>query len=461
MKFTHQIQISSIALCCVMITSTQAQAKTQEQKPVNSINLTDQNNANENPLYSQQVMYKEVSLVQGQECEHDPFMDISAPAKVDMPNPLASFKTVCATHNKETALEPTDMPTQEADVRLSGYGRFGLDYNDVQLDNSDEEEKETSRLRLTFSSGISRIKPSRAGYGVAIMPGKEIFATKTNDQLEGYSINGYAKWKNNDIITDGVYLFGVEYSYADGISEGKIASGSDDAGIVYQDFAPSGSTGINLGSSGLDVSTSSTTSRLRIQFDMSTETDSGVTFGARLRNKAAFGFGARITDTEHTASVTTPSFNDISSLSVQKLDENYFYFNGYSTISFEPDGKKQGGVGLYLTPRVEAGYRDAKLDSQQINICGLCGSADQNFTINIKDKDDGFYYDLSLNADLAYYYSNNITVGLSGRLGWRNRTAEIINPETGDDLFIRNDPTHLDTDSEYRSGISAWFSAEF
>ncbi|MCF6221690.1 MAG: hypothetical protein L3J65_11310 [Robiginitomaculum sp.] len=48
----------------------------------------------------------------------------------------------------------------------------------------------------------------------------------------------------------------------------------------------------------------------------------------------------------------------------------------------------------------------------------------------------------------------------SGNIGWRSK-AEIANPKTGDDLFARNSPTHLESDNEFSQGLRAWFSAEF
>lgn len=457
MKFTHHLKISSMALFCAMTLSTQVHAEAQKQKTANSTGVLSLENTDEG---SQTIVHKEASLSVKPECKTD-MVASTAPSLAMGGNISKSEARFLPRAECQPIEDKTEPQFQEAEVRLSGYGRFGLDYNDANESNSDKESNITSRLRLTFTGGGDRIKSSQAGYGVSIVPGQERFAGQTDDRLDGYNFGAWAKWRSNAIIKDGVYIFSGNYAEADGSSEAQIGNGTDNVGIVYHDFAPSGSTGVNIGSSGLDVRTNSITSRLRIQFDMSTETDGGVTFGARLRNQVAVGAGARFTNTEHTASVTTPTFNDISASSIQKLDENFYYINGYSTLSFEPDGDRQGGFGLYLTPRVEAGYRDASLDSRQINICGLCGAADQNFNININNDDNGFYYDLSFSADLAYHMTDKLSVGISGNVGWRNKTARIFNPETGDDLFIRNMPTHLDTESEYRDGINAWFSANF
>lgn len=338
--------------------------------------------------------------------------------------------------------------SQNSGIRLSGYGRFGLDYNRNSPYNSTSQA--SNDTQFIFSSGVTRIKPPQVGYGVAIIPGSERFVARTDETLDGYNLGVFVRAK------DGKYMFGVEYTDVDGSSEGQIANGTDNTGLVYHDFAPSGSTGVNIGPRGLDVRTDSLTTRLRLQFDMSTETDGGVSFGSRFR----LGAGAEFTDTEHRANVTTPSFNDISSTSTQKIDENNYFLSGATTLSFGSLTEKNT-LRFSLTPKIEAGYRDANLNSSQTNICGLCGATDQNFITNIDDDDNGFYYDGSLEAQFSYRVSDKFTVGLTGAVGYRSHVAEIINPEIGDDLFLDNSPSHLETDSEYRDSINVWFSAEF
>ncbi len=319
----------------------------------------------------------------------------------------------------------------------------------VQLDNGGQTWAST--VDIFFGGGTTRVKPTQAGYGVKIIPGKEGFVAKTDESLRGSSFSAKVR-------IAGKYRLGIEYADVNGSSEGHILNGTDAVGMVYHNFAPSGSTGINLGPRGLDVRTDTAASRLRLYFSRRNE---GNRFGDRLRAWVAYGGGAHFAGTAHTASVTTPSFNDIKSVSRQEVNENSYYVAANLGLDFGVETPKRGDFALRVMPRLEAGYRTAKLDSQQTNTCGLCGAADRNFTINIKDDDHGFYYVASVSTAFGYYISDDISIGLSASIGSRNKTAKIVNPETGDDLFVRNNPTHLETGREYLDSVNVWFSADF
>ncbi len=317
------------------------------------------------------------------------------------------------------------------------------------------EKNRANEEAATFSAtgGYAVVNPPKAGYATRFLTASEEFIAKTDDSYSGYTLGGSLA-PGGSFSRANNLEFGLEYTNVKGTSEGSVANGTDGVGIVYNDRAPNGSTGLGLGPRGMDVKTKSISERLRLQFDMSTETDGGVSFGSRVR----FGGGVEFTDTKHEASVTTPSFNDISSTSVQDLNEAYFFGNLSTEIPATPN---TGSISLILIPMLEAGYRHVKLASEQHNICGLCGAPEQDFRININDDDGGLYYGGSLEARLSARVSELARIGLSAKLGYRSHAAEIINPETGDDLFIRNNPTHLETDSEYRQSLSAWFSADF
>jgi len=323
----------------------------------------------------------------------------------------------------------TECPPVSDKIKASaGEGGFMRSYN--------------AKIRALYSTAAL----PQAGYGVEIVPGAEKFVTKTDSSLTGYKLEAHM------IPKDKRWMFGIAYTEVDGSSEGQIANGTENVGIVYHDFAPSGSTGVAIGPRGLDVRTLTEHHELEIE-----------AFFKDLWSWATWfdvGAGIRLSETLHTAEITTPSFTDIRSDSEQRVYEHDFYLKGVTTLDFEL-GSKPTDVTLSIIPGVEAGYRDANLESRQHNMCGLCGAAERDFTINIDDDDGGLYVGANIEAKLGVKISETARLGIGGQAWWRSNTAEIINTETGDDLFIRNMPTHLDTDEAYGASLGAWFSAEF
>lgn len=292
--------------------------------------------------------------------------------------------------------------------------------------------------KVFFSGGYSVVNPPQAGYGVNISNGEE-FVALTDNSLTGFSVGGKITAK------DSKWTLGVEYTEADGNSEAQVPTGTspvtsmyDDVGIVYNDLSPSGSTGVALGPRGLDVQTFTEYHNLKFE----------TLYKGLLSDISNLNVGAgiRLSGTEHRAIVTTPTFSDISSDSQQKIYDRDFYL--VAKIPFDLTSlEDSSAIGLSLTPRLEAGYRNAKLESTQRNVCGLCGPADQDFTIFIEDNDNGFYIGAGLEAEAKVKVSENTYIGFRAKGWWRNNSAKIFNPENGDDLLVLNRPTFIGTDS--------------
>jgi len=226
-----------------------------------------------------------------------------------------------------------------------------------------------------FYLPLTRVDPPQTGYGTNITRG-ESFVGLTDRSVTGFSLGGEVTAKG------GKWSLGFGYTDVDGSSEAQVAPGGDVLGIVFNDFADSGSTGLNLGASGMDVRTETDYQAFSGKITWTPGTVGTIKVW---KGKINFGAGVRVENTEHTAEVTTPTFSDIRSDSVQKINEKVFYLVGHSTFDLISQDNNSD-IGLSITPKLEAGYRTASLDSTQRNICGLCGAADQDFTINIEDK---------------------------------------------------------------------------
>lgn len=446
MKITKHIILASTALCCALTYSPIATAQQQGK-------ITNQ----EYDTLARKMIDAEAKCKGGEPGSHAAYLETRKAFENRLPLNSNTFSSRRLEELK--AINPNKNISQDLEEEQAGYYRRRFDRQfpllakcpptaPIYEDAGTDLTKTPYGILFGFGAGYAEIKPPQAGYGVAIVPGAEKFIAKTSNKLDGYTIGGRVNPNN------GRYGFGLQYTDVNGSSEGQIANGAENVGIVYNDRAPNGSTGVAIGPRGMDVRTETLSSRLRLQIDMSSETDGGVSFGGRLR----LGGGAEFSDTNHRAWVTTPSFNDISSRSEQDIDEAFFFVNAQTEV---PLNKGDGAITIMLVPMLEAGYRHAKLASRQFNICGLCAAPERDFAINIEDENSGFYYDAALEARFGAKISERATIGLSANIGYRSHAAEIINPETGDDLFIRNNPTHLETDSETTAGLTAWFSAEF
>jgi hypothetical protein len=86
----------------------------------------------------------------------------------------------------------------------------------------------------------------------------------------------------------------------------------------------------------------------------------------------------------------------------------------------------------------------------QHNVCGVCGVAERNFDINILDDDKRWGVGAEAGLELGYRFPGGFEIGVQGRAEYRSQVAGVHNPETGDDLFIRNQPTQLRFSDSYR-----------
>lgn len=87
------------------------------------------------------------------------------------------------------------------------------------------------------------------------------------------------------------------------------------------------------------------------------------------------------------ASVTTPSFSDIFSESVQTVED----FMVYGTVGYEKDYTVSDTWSLDVGAKVEVGYMNSELDSRQRNVCRQCGADQQDFTVNVPALSGNWY----------------------------------------------------------------------
>lgn len=266
------------------------------------------------------------------------------------------------------------------------------------------------------------------------------------------------------IALDFLYNFGgpdaprlsgtLAYGWGDDETAASIAPGTQSVGIVYHNFAPSGSTGAFLGASGLDATIDSEISFAKARFLYEFQADiffGGTSGGPDIRPRV----GAMITHIERdvTTSVWSPSFGtSITSDTQQVVEDTNIAISVGLGYRGGPSG---GGPGIIsgLGADVLAYYYARDLDSLQRNICTVCGSEDQAFDVQISDSDNGVDIGVTGTGYFGYQLDNGLSFGLTGSFLYMNSVGQIDNTRTGDDLFVRNQPTALGESSSF--GFSA------
>jgi len=339
----------------------------------------------------------------------------------------------------------------------------GLDTSNVQESvpgtDSPEDDPDTTlggpifKDKVWFFAGASQINIPKVGYGVEVTDDDEQFVARTDGYLSGQTYGGaylggfsftdldeystlsrmQRKWRGRA----NAFTTTLSYTQADGSSSGSVPAGGNGTGVVYFDFASDGATGLFYGSAGSDVETSTDYESFRF------------TAGRKVYHEISpdwywgcyHGLFYDYSDTEHEFGITTPTYPDIYTFGRQDLTERY------AGVEFGPFfGRKFGKVNTFVRPMVNFGYREADLDSEQNTFCGLCSTSAVDIVYG--DNDSGFAYGGSLDAGMEWEIVESLGLGVIYSVYARTGRGAIKNPESGDDLYIDNQPTQLSTQDE-------------
>lgn len=278
------------------------------------------------------------------------------------------------------------------------------------------------------------------GAGTLIFDNGEDFAAVTDDRIDGPTGGGTASFP---LLGGTATIGGHHFSGDTSASNSTAPGGTTDVGIVGIDFFPSGSTGLFLGNAGLDtradVEQDETLIFLRYAFDQAFASDS-------LRPFVGLGYESR--KTTMMASVTSPSFpGDIFADYSQRLDSD----NALASVGLEYDGAGSGNT-IFLRASGEVGvvFNNDDLSASQSVVCNLCGPPDEAFTISVSDDRSPTSVLLRGSAGIGVNLGGPVRLFVDGGVEHRGKVAGIVNPRTGDDLFVRNQPAAIG----YRSGTA-------
>jgi len=281
------------------------------------------------------------------------------------------------------------------------------------------------------------------GAGTLITGGGEEFAAMLGNRVDiPFGGAGVAFPAGPGVVT----IYGGYGEGSDRAANSTPAGGDVDVGIVFTDFAPSGSTGLFLGNAGLDTMISRDADVLRLggvySFPLGDTGPQGGFFGR-------VGVEYQRIEQSVVATVTSPTFGPaISATYTQNVDDSYVAL----ILGGEYQYREPGGVffatgvdGLLIN-------RDADLDSRQAIICTVCAGDDRDFTVTIEDSDSGVTFGARARAEIGLDLGGNSSISVGGFVEYIDKVSQIVNPRTGDDLFVRNQPTAIGTQSATNYG---------
>ncbi|MEP2988433.1 MAG: Plug domain-containing protein [Parasphingorhabdus sp.] len=257
-------------------------------------------------------------------------------------------------------------------------------------------------------------------------PGTETFAGTAPDRVDSFSVGGTLSAKVSDTITISGY-----YSYSEGDARSDFdipAGGSIDVGNVYGGFSPSGSTGLNIGNRGLSGFNESDLSLHELKFSAThpLATEGPFTSSATLFINALF------MDRNYRSETNANVFGTpITQRRDQKVKDSLIGLGGIL------NGRLQMADGVAATGSFASGiyYRDTDMRSLELNDCGLCPPADQNFSLNFEESDSGVSFAGTIAAGLEFDVTSTMKFTIGADAGYATDLGEIFNPSSGDQVL--------------------------
>jgi hypothetical protein len=113
----------------------------------------------------------------------------------------------------------------------------------------------------------------------------------------------------------------------------------------------------------------------------------------------------------------------------------------------------RGSVSIPIVPALAARgdasgglyYRQTDLRSVERNMSNFGPLDDRDFTIDMRQSDNGFGFHGSLGVGLSLDLGGDVTLGLGGAVEYRSDIGAIFNPSSGDQVFFDGRSTELTT----------------
>ena len=289
--------------------------------------------------------------------------------------------------------------------------------------------------RAGYAGGRTDYRTANHGIGFRSTGSTEVLAGIADGRfyVDGYGIDliMQRRFSNN-------WQLLANYTVLKGDSTALFSVPSGDGqneGFVYDDFSPSGSTGINLGDNGLTGWNNARARTREVSIDFKRDVSNGFFLGTQAR------YQWNSFDTDSFASTEVFGFT-FSQHRVQFFDRDLY------DISLQAGWQAPDNSPFDFTIGAFAGIGGTNADLQVTtqNTCPLCPAADQNFTQNIFDEYDATHFRYGITGSISVDIVPD--VGLFADGTWERVTNQpfVFNPGSGNDLFLDNRGTGLEND---------------
>jgi hypothetical protein len=358
----------------------------------------------------------------------------------------AVYKNVKALHAQADSYALTNCPVPRQPVQV-GSAATGYPFHSSGSPNGSW---------VLIHADVASANVARTGIGVEAN-GTETFAGLTHRNVTkwGGAVRGnFMLPRMGSIRFDG--------SYMEGKSRGRfdipITNGVD-LGLVYSDFSPGGSTGIIQPFFGLSGTTDVRMRQARADLcwilDVFGDEMSDEEYEAKAKELAMYGGPCVSWNYNRIRYDMTAGFSG-------NLGGNLFQADQIRDQTIKNNMYGLGGVigttmplGGSFSFNLEAGaqlYRlHSTLDSLELNSNNFSGMLDRDFSIDIRETRNRTGWHPHAEIGLNYSLSPTVGLTLGGRYDYWSKVGSVFNPSSGDDLFIDNRHTELQT-----HGLSEW-----
>lgn len=297
------------------------------------------------------------------------------------------------------------------------------------------------RPSFSFGVGAAHRDGPQTGFGVNISQ-DERFIGRTPEVLEGVDVRGRAEFPFNS--NEGVFI-DVDYRDLDGNSTSVVPADGDVVGIVFDqeitDPVTGAVTGINLGPSGATVLSRADLKRTEVGFGI-------------LRRATEWRFVASasvITETaDYDSDFVSGTLSDFVAAQItQEVDQTYYGVEVGVGRTWDI-----GDFALDATGTLAGYRREADLESVFDLTCAFCPPVGQAVESRITDSDEDFAFGVGLSLGAMYEVVPGVEFGLRFDSQYIDKSAQVVNPETGD-LILAGETTALDTRDTVDSSLTA------
>ena len=317
----------------------------------------------------------------------------------------------------------SDGTTETFTVNHEPKQHVTLDWNSA-LHNY--EVKEPGPFNFWVNGGFGSLEATRFGIGTIIGGGIEKSFALSDDRISTTVIEGGISYDLTDTFKTRVPFrtsLYANYEWGDDSTTKREPVGGNALAVTYDKKASNNSTGVAVGATGGTAESQNEVSLLDVGIRAEADYPLGEN-GAILTPNVHLSY--RGFWQEGWGGFTSATFPGIYSDTDQDLDDHYYGVGTGLQLNYTCE---ETDIRYSLGGNITGYWRETDLDSKSRYMCDLCPPAEQDFTVRVTDKDDGFTFGLEANAGIEIPLIYDATFGVFGTARYLEERGAIVNKE--------------------------------